>query len=587
MPTKRSNLGQFWQELKRRRVIHVITVYATSAFVIIELVNNLAEPLNLPLNLPTIAIVVLAIGFPLVVILSWFYDLTSEGVEKTKPLSQILEREEPVVPSAWKIATYVSFAVIIGLATLEIAGGGKQLRAGDIQSLLILPFENFTGDEQLDQFVAGMHASLINDMGRISGFDVLSRTSSKYYKTVDMTLQEIASDLDRDVVIKADVMCLGDSLCFRIEVIRPFPKVKTIWTAEYREARSQIPNLYNRITKQIADEVKTELTAFEDLILAESEEVDTAAYAAYINGLLYLDAFDRNALQKASGYFNLATKIDPDWAAPYARLAEVEANRYQMRIITRSVAIPKMYENLNKALELDPNSAIAHHAKAIIAVWTEWNWKKGEDAFKRSLELNPSNALGRAFYGHLLGILNRPDEALHQVNLALKLDPYKPFVRSLCAGTAGKDPHSQILFHEKTLSIEPTHRFSKINLAEAYKRIGDYEKWFEYWKETIARYDDEVIAEIDKVFHEQGYLAATEMIIKHDEKAVNENLISHGHANRYLELNQYEKAMDCLEQGYEIHHPSMPYVGGKWDQLKDNPRYIELLKKMNLPIRED
>jgi hypothetical protein len=186
MPTKRSNLGQFWQELKRRRVIHVITVYATSAFVIIELVNNLAEPLNLPLNLPTIAIVVLAIGFPLVVILSWLYDLTSEGVEKTKPLSQILEREEPVVPSAWKIATYVSFAVIIGLATLEIAGGGKQLRAGDIQSLLILPFENSTGDEQLEWFVDGMHASLIQDMGRISSFDVLNRTSSNYYKTVDM-----------------------------------------------------------------------------------------------------------------------------------------------------------------------------------------------------------------------------------------------------------------------------------------------------------------------------------------------------------------------------------------------------------------
>ncbi len=584
MPGKLSNLGQFWSELKRRRVIHVITVYATSTFVLIELAGNLSEPLNLPERLSTIVIVILAIGFPLVVILSWLYDLTSEGIERTKPLSQIQEGEKRAVPNAWKIATYVSFAAIIGLATVEIAGVGKQLRAGDIQSLVILPFENLTGDEKLDQYVAGMHASMIQNMGRISSFDVLNRTSSVYLQNTDMTYQEIASELDRDVVIKPSVTCLGDDFCFLIEVIKIGPKEKTIWIGDYMEARNQIPNLYNRITKQIADEVNTELTAFEDLILAESEEIDPAAWDAYINGLLYLDAFDRNAIQKASEYFNLATKLDPDWADPYAGLAEVEAYRYQMRIISRSDALPKMYKNLNKALELDPNSAEAHHAKAIIAVWTEWNWKKGEEAFKKSLELNPSNAMGRVFYGHLLNILLRRDEALVQADLALKLDPYKPRVRSLCGWTVGKDPHSVIQYLEKTLSIEPTHRLTKIKLTEAYKRIGDYEKWFEYWKETIARYDDEVIAEIDKVFHEQGYLAANEMIIKNDEQAANENLISIGHANRYLELNQYEKAMDCLEQGYEIHHQSMPYIGINWDQLKDNPRYIELLKKMNLPI---
>ena len=206
MPQKPNRLSIFWQELKRRRVIHVITVYATAAFVLIELVGNLTDPLNLPPNLSTIVIIVLAVGFPLTIILSWLYDLTSKGVEKTKPLSESQEGKEPSVPNAWRIATYVSFAVILGLATLKIAGGGNQLRAGDIQSLLILPFENFTGDEQLDQFVAGMHASLINDMGRISSFDVLNRTSSNYYKNADKTLQEIASDLDRDAVIKSEVM---------------------------------------------------------------------------------------------------------------------------------------------------------------------------------------------------------------------------------------------------------------------------------------------------------------------------------------------------------------------------------------------
>ena len=76
-----------------------------------------------------------------------------------------------------------------------------------------------------------------------------------------------------------------------------------------------------------------------------------------------------------------------------------------MSFIPPSVARQKIYENLIKALEPHPNSAIAHYAKAVLAVWTEWNWKKGEEAFKKSLELNPSNAMCRIFYGHLLAIL--------------------------------------------------------------------------------------------------------------------------------------------------------------------------------------
>ena len=125
MPGSRNKLIQFWHELKRRRVVHVITVYASSVFVIIELVNNLAEPLNLPPRLSTTVLIVLAAGFPLAIILSWLYDLTSEGIEKTSPLSEDQKGDKPLVPYAWKIATYVSFVVIIGLLLFNILGGDK------------------------------------------------------------------------------------------------------------------------------------------------------------------------------------------------------------------------------------------------------------------------------------------------------------------------------------------------------------------------------------------------------------------------------------------------------------------------------
>jgi len=139
MSEKPSKLSQFWEELKRRKVIYVITVYASAAFVIIELVNNVFEPLNLPDRTPTYAIIILAIGFPIAIILSWIFDLTPKGVEKTKPLTEGQQAGKSVTTNGWKIATYVSIAVIIGLIVLNLAGETKPLKAGDIQSLLILP----------------------------------------------------------------------------------------------------------------------------------------------------------------------------------------------------------------------------------------------------------------------------------------------------------------------------------------------------------------------------------------------------------------------------------------------------------------
>ncbi|MCK4991675.1 MAG: hypothetical protein KAS29_14355, partial [Bacteroidales bacterium] len=337
-----NKLSQFWQELKRRRVVHVITVYASASFVIIELVNNLSEPLNLPANLPTIVIIVLAVGFPLAIILSWLYDLTSEGVEKTKPLSEIREGEKPVIPNAWRVATYVSFVLIIGLVVMNIMGRSKQIRPGEIQSMLILPFKNYTGDDQLDILMSGMHSSLIIDVGRI--ITVISKTTSDVYKDADKTLSQIASELGVDVVVEPAVLCMGDSICFQLTMNTP--EEKQLWNAEYRESKGRIPNLHNQVTKQIADHLKIELTDDEELLLAESREVDDEAVEAYYIGLHYLDMINMNSLQKAKEYFNIAVEIEPEWAPLYAGLASVWGYQKQMSFISPSVAIPKIYENL-------------------------------------------------------------------------------------------------------------------------------------------------------------------------------------------------------------------------------------------------
>ncbi len=343
MPNK-NPLSRFWQELKRRKVIYVITVYASAAFVIIELVNNIVEPLNLPERTPTIVIIILAIGFPIAVILSWIFDLTPKGMERTKPLSEVQETSTPATQNRWKIATYVSIAVIIGLIILNLIGRPTMLRAGDIKSLVVLPFENFTGDDQLENVVSGMHALLVGDMGRISEVRVLGKTTSNAYKDVDISATEIASALNVDAILEASVMCFGDSVCMQFRLVRTTGEEEQLWIADYKEDKSQIINLYNQITKQIAGEIMVELTPEEERLLARSRTVDREAYDAYLRSYQYWDDLSQEGLNKGLEYLNLAIEKDTNWAPLYAALAQVWVGIAQMGFEAPEVAGPKIFE---------------------------------------------------------------------------------------------------------------------------------------------------------------------------------------------------------------------------------------------------
>jgi len=600
MPQKPNRLSRLWQELKRRHVIHVITVYATSSFVIIELVGNLAEPLNLPNNLQTIVIIVLAVGFPLAIILSWIYDLSSEGVEKTKPLSEIQEEEKRAVPNAWKIATFVSFVVIIGLVTFNIVRGTKGLRPGDIQSLAILPLENFTGDDQLEWVAGGMQSSLIGDMGKVSGLRVPGKTTSNAFKNTEMTATAIAKELNVDALVELTLSCYGEMVCTQVRVVTPYPEEKVIFVEDYMEDKSQILNLYNRRIKRVAYELKVNLTLQEETLLAESRTVDTAAYDAYLKGKFFWEKLDPESMQKSLDYFQLAINLDPEWADPYAGLAIAWGTFGLFGFLPKSVTLPNTYKFLNKALELDPNSSQAQYAKAINAVWQEWDWKQGENAFLKSLDLNPNHALCRLYYAHLLMILRRSEEAVHQANLGLELDPLKPLVLSLYGVVMRNEGEyqSSILHFEKALSIDPNFGFAAGNLRGTQFNLayinGDYEKWFELWGEKVKGWwNDEGREAVLNTFREKGHIAGIEEMFRMNEKYGNEICLMDDEikAERYIKLGDYEKAMDFVEKVYERRNVNTAYfmtnTGGYYSDLKDNPRYIEILKEMNLPLPEE
>jgi len=594
MPQRPNKLSQFWQELKRRRVVYVITVYASAAWVLIQLVSTLTGPLNLPAGLATIVIIVLAVGFPPTVILSWLYDLTGRGIEKTKPLEELREGEKTVVPNAWRIATIISFIVIIGLVTVNIVSGTRGLRSGDIASLMILPFDNFTGDEQLDYAAAGMHSMLIGNMGRVTGLRVMGETTSNSYKETVLTATEIAKKDNVDALVEHTLTCYGDIVCLQVRVITTYPEEKVLWVEDFMVDKSQILNVSNQIISKVADELKVNLTLQEETLLAESRDIDPDAYDAYLKGIYYNDMINPESWSLAIESFEKAIELEPDWAAPYAGLAENGTYMNQIGFGSESDRIRMIYENLTKALELDPNSAEAHHSNAVTAAWIEFDWKKAEKEFLKAIELNPSYARSHSFYAHVLTILRRSDEALYEGKLSVELDPENALTLGLYAVVlrhAGKCQEA-LFYLEKALSIDPDHPFLRGKLGWIYVCLGDYEKAFEENKKIhYDRWDRLGDAQLlEEISYEHGFIGYNQELARIYEEAMAKGI----QVNpwfvyfKYFYLGKYDKAMDYLEIIYEDnnHNPNLPYQSAKniYDKMKGNPRYIELLKKMNLPI---
>jgi adenylate cyclase len=481
--------------------------------------------------------------------------------------------------------------VLLGWIFGDVFGlrGGKEM----FQSIVVLPFDNYTGDEEMDYFVQGMHASLIGDLGKISALRVVSPTTARSYAGSGKSLPEIAKELDVDVVLEASVHCLGDSICIQPRLTGVEPDEKQLWIQDFYKEKSQIINLYHQLSKEISGIINVSLTPEEEIQFADQQEIDPEAYELYLKGQFNLDRVSKNSLESAFQYFQLAIDIEPEWADPYAGLASVLAYQKQMDLIAYEEANHQMVKFLNKALELNPNSAEVYHSMAIHSVWTEYNWEKAEKEFKKCIELNPNHAMNRMFYAHLLTILRHTDEALEQAALAAEIDPKRPLILGLQAVVlieAGQ--YKKALEQaEKGLKIEPYHPFVNGQYGWAQACLGNSDFRYEAWKQmninTWERYG--VTTLLDSIYYNEGWVAVQKEAIRLNEELYNKDgIIDHySQGERYFYIGNYDKAVDIWENlALPNKNPNLPYISchSFYDKMKDHKGYQNLLKRMGLPL---
>jgi len=487
----------------------------------------------------------------------------------------------------------ILYAGAAGLIIILVVSGLILLKGPPetIDSIAVLPLKNLTGDAEQQYFVDGITDELIGQLGQISGLRrVISRTSVMRYKNTDKSLPEIARELNVDALVEGAVYQVGENVSIKLQLFDALPEERSLWTKRYDQPVSEVLVLYGEMASTIADNIGVNLTVDETSRFAGARQVNPEVYDAYMKARSYWEE-GRESLYKGLEILNSAVEKNPDWAPLYAGLAETWMWIQQNGFEPTSVTAPKIYENLNKAMELDPNLSEAHRLNGMIAQLVEWNWEKSEKAFLKALAINPNYALSRMFYAQLLLILHRSDEASAQRELAMSLDPLGPMMKLINLGTmvqAG-DYETSLSLAEELAAADPENFNINYMIEISAYRLKEYDKVIRAVKYALPfPIEEEAFKEIERIYSESGIVSAYEEILKHLEKFAENNYVSfQDMAFRYLVANQPDKAMDWIEKGFEMHDPLMTYIttpAQYFDRLFGNPRFIAICKKMNLPL---
>jgi TolB-like protein/Tfp pilus assembly protein PilF len=479
--------------------------------------------------------------------------------------------------------------IAISLLALSLFTG----RAEAIDSIAVLPLKNLTGDTEKEFFVDIATEELIGLLGQISGLRrVISRTSAMRFKETDKTLSEIARELNVDVVVEGSVQQAGDRVRIQIRLIDALPEEQNLWGKTYERDMSDVLVMYGEMARAIADISNVQLTEEETARLSIVRQVDPEAYDAYLKGSHHWKKLTPEEIDTAQKYFELALEKDPSFARAYGSISFIWMARATSEAAAAMPheAAPKAKEAAARSLELDSTQAEPHFALASIATWYDWNWETAEREFRLAIKYNPNFAESYVFYGLFLTAMNRCEEAIENMERALELDPHN-FMYHTYLGTAmlrGRQYDRAISQFQKGLELEPNFLDALGGLWSCYHKKEMYEDALIIAKRHfMARGEQDVAEALERGMRERGYQAAMRSAADVLAGYAND-IYALRIATLYTYAEEKDLALEWIEKGYQVRLQNMIYlnVHPKWDYLRDDPRFVDLLRKMSFPEDE-
>jgi tetratricopeptide (TPR) repeat protein len=539
MSSKPNKLVQFWQELKRRKVFSVIAMYAGAAYIIIELVNNVSEPLHLPAWTATLVILLLIIGFPIVAILSWIFDITPSGVKKTESKEEIMEQELPLESGRRKLRVsdvIISvLIVVIGILVYPKIFGSKSKVDRDPDgriSVAVMPFQNLSGDTLFNVWQDGIQNLLITSLSNSNElsvrqfetmYNIVGRDKLINYSSFTPTYaSEIATKLQANTVIIGNVHKSGNIV--RITANLLDSGSEEIYKSYEIEGDSE--NDFFNITDSLSSLIKNylEIKQLDESMFFDLKNVltkSTEAYKYYIHGYTFHGALDYTT---AIEYYNRALNIDSNFVSPMIKLSYVYgdigqselskkwANRAYSKINNVPIDIQLSIKEIKAAIDKRPLDQI-NYMKDYLKInpycmnklyaigWASFNTEQYEnaiEAFERNVDIYKKFdkkswiwtyiLLGKAY--HEVGD-HKKEKKIYELGLELWPNAKLRIVHleAICALSQG-DTTTANEYLAEFRSIGEQNNWSESNIlywfGGAYDQVGDFEQAEKIYRRALA-----------------------------------------------------------------------------------------------------
>jgi TolB-like protein len=498
---------------------------------------------------------------------------------------------------AWGLAIPLVALLVLGAALSAFNVGHLRDRllpkvvAPRIESLAVLPLENLSGDKEQDYFADGMTEALIAELGQIGSLRVISRTSAMRYKRTDKPLPQIAKELNVDAVIEGSVLRVGDRVRITAQLIGAVPE-RHLWARSYERDLRDVLSLQGEIARTIADEVKANVTPEVQARLARTRTVNPEAQEFYLKGSYYWNKYSltEEGFKRGSEYFGHAIEKDPNYALPYAALADCIWVSAYWGYTRAEDALPRVKALTAKALELDDSLAEAHLALAAVKFYFEWDWSGAEREFRRTIDLNPSHAYVHRTYGWYLLLMGRTDQSLAEFSRALELDPLSLHINaSFAVGLAYTNQVDKAMEQlRKTLDLDPNYAYGHFILARMYMEKSMFNEAVQESQKAVSLSggDPPYFVGVAQAFAAAGRKAEAEKVLGNLEELSKRKYVrTSDFAIICGSLGKMDQAFQWLDKAYQEHEMQLVSLKESkfFDPLRSDPRFQDFLRRMNFP----
>lgn len=517
--------------------------------------------------------------------------------------------------SAWRIRTslrshwlsaVLAFGVVASIATLAVNFSGLRQRmpsgsgARTITSLAVLPVMNDSGDPSQDFFADGMTTGLIAGLAQISALKVISRSSVMHYKGTKETLAQISRELGGvDGIVEASVIRSGNRVQITAQMVDA-REDRTLWAKTYVRDVSDVMTLQSELVRAIAGEIQVQLTPQEREHLKRARRIDPEAYETTLKANAILDyAMREEQFVHAIEQFQESVDRDPTYAPAWAGLAEAlsSLSGQGFEYVASADVRDKAIAAADRALELDPQLAEAHTARAVIAWYTEWDLEKAQQHFERALQLRPGSAVAHRLYGQLLSEpLRYDDKARQHFDRARELDPLSPWNDIDVVGWWLYQGHPQKALEEAARARErnPTLYVipwlmgaARLKLGQPTLAVADFE---EAVKLLAPARTSGTVGPLGLAYGLAGRRTEALRIIAEMERASKDHYVSPYYlAVAWSGVGDMDKAFALLDRALEQQTPTLVYGADLplYIALRRDPRWKgfvdRLRKKVRLP----